>query len=210
MRILTIVLGLLAGIAAGVAVLAVSPWRYFEQPRGLDGDLPTRLHVAGAVHRGSNAGPAALLGLDSAGTAGFSDPVLRHARITVAILESEVPGAPALAVKLSAASPENDLLRGRLSALSVWNIMWPGHGSLFLAGADDYLPELADSLRSAASGAGFKPMAERYLLSRPLPGGRFHGVVGASGRLATLAGHYREWDKPQAGGTVIELEVRAD
>jgi hypothetical protein len=81
---------------------------------------------------------------------------------------------------------------------SAWNLIWPGHGSLFLVGRDDYRTLLADRVFNALAGNGFRPspLQQAITISPRL--------VGSGGRLAAAQGTYREYWSPGSGG---ELEL---
>lgn len=208
MRILVAFLGLFVGILAGLMVVIWNPSARIEPRFSLQTDEPTRLTILDSIARGSGAEPRSLLGLGGELGGGFSDPALRYARVNVAVLKPEQSGANALAVKLSAVSTKNTLFRGRLFANSVWLIDWPGHGSLFLVGSDDYWPMLTDAAWSALFGGGFTPTSDVFPLTERLQIGRFQGVVGATGALAGFAGRYQEWQETggAAPGGYLKLE----
>ncbi len=211
MRLLATLLGLAAGVVSGLLLLAANLPARLEPSLALAADNLTRLDQRGTIARGMPASALALLGLDADEATAFSDPALRHARLALTVLEPESGGAPALAIKLAAISPANSLLRGHLFTNSVWSVAWPGHGSLFLVGSDDYWPLLADGIHALLRGDGPQARPGAYLLSERRQPGYFHGIVGASGALADFAGRYREWlllGDPQRSGW-LEVEPHA-
>ncbi|RMF97866.1 MAG: hypothetical protein D6727_04450 [Gammaproteobacteria bacterium] len=212
MRLLAALLGLACGCLTGLLLLAANLPARFDTPFTLSSDNLTRLDERGTVARGMSASALDLLGLEANGPAAFGDPALRHARLALSLLQPDSGGAPALGVKLSASSADNSLLRGRLFADSAWSVAWPGHGSLFLVGYDDYWPLLADSLAALLRSGRLEPRPGAYLLSGRRRPTRFQGVVGASGALAEFAGRYREWlvvgDAGRSGYLEIEPHSR--
>ena len=211
MKWAVIIVGLITGFCAGAALLLVYPVDWLPGSTFVQRTSQTRLSITDASHRGIEATVGAMLGLGQIEGGGFMDPALRNSRISVAVLDPVgEAGAPALAVKLSAVAPDNNLLRSRLVAVSDWNLYWPGHGSLFLAGIDNYWPLLKDAIWSALTGSGFHVHGS-HLLSPVSELAATQRVIGASGKLERLAGSYREWQEYDASngaeGT-LELDTR--
>ena len=164
---------------------------------------PSVVVINAELGRGIPESPAALLGLAAPEGRSFSDAGLRHARFSVARLDSAEGGASALAVKLSALSPDNSLLAGRLTMDSSWSVVWPGHGSLFLSGRDDYRPLAADVAWNALRGQGLNLSVQPHELSMDAR------LLGAGGRLQDVEGNYREYLSPVAAGE-LELGLKED
>lgn len=192
------IVGLLTGALVTAFALLEDPLALFESATVQPITDPAQLITSSEISRGLSFDPAGILGFETAQVEPFADPALRYARLEVALLDSADGGARALAVKLSAPRADNSLVRGRLVADSAWNLIWPGHGSLFLVGRDDYRPLLADQVWNATMGRGFQGT------SRPQAIAIAPRLLGGGGRLATAAGTYREYWSPDAGG---ELEL---
>lgn len=212
MRILVIIAGLLAGLVAGTAVLLLRPAQWLAPaPLSQEGTTVVMKMVSG-IQRGSAVGPFAALGLGPPSGGGLGETSLQYSRFGIAVLDGGLDGGRAIGVKLAALGPDNSLLAGHLGGEVAWNVIWPGLGSIFLVGEEDYWPELADAMRAGARGDGFTTDGQRYLVSRH-GAGEFQGVVGASGRLQTAAGSYDEWKEP-AGPTAmagqLDLTLRAE
>ena len=198
MRIFIAIAGVLAGILITAFGLLQDPLGLFDGASTAPVPEPAQLVVNGRVARGITADAAGMIGAADAQVDAFADSVLRHARLAVVLLDSADGGAQALAVKLSATRADNSLLRGRLAADSAWNLMWPGHGSLFLTGRDDYRPLLADQVTNLLTGQGFDaPVPPRAIVMSPR-------LMGAGGRLTPALGTYQEYWFPDSGG---ELEL---
>jgi hypothetical protein len=203
MRALVILAGLVIGVALTLFLLIRDPLGLFEAASVEPLKDPTQLVVNTSIQRGIIASPAGLLGSEEAQIAPFADSALRHARLEVALLDSTDGGARALAVKLSATDGDNSLLQGRLAADSAWNLMWPGHGSLFLIGRDDFRPPLGDYLVSTLAGtelANSQPLQPISISPR---------LLGAGGRLTLAEGTYREYWAPDARSE-LELSLAED
>ncbi len=211
MKWIVMIAGLIAGFSAGAALLLVYPLDWLPGHTLVQRASQTRLSITDATHRGIKATAGAMLGFRQTDGGGFMDPALRNARISVAVLDPVgEAGAPALAVKLSAVAVDNNLLRSRLVANSDWNLYWPGHGSLFLTGIDDYWPLLKEAIWSALTGNGFRVHGS-HLLTPASGHAAAQRVIGASGKLKRLAGSYREWqqyDSADGPEGTLELDTR--
>lgn len=209
------ILGWLCGIALGIALLALNPVA-LTQP------LPTRiagsndvLRWTPAVSRGFALTPRSLIGMNDAGSrAGFVDPGIAYARAEIAALSGPGPGAvPLLAVRLSALSRDNSLLRAQLGVVTHTHIVWPQQGSLFLTGSENLWRPLRDGLWSALRGQGFNPAGGPYPLP-PMPGSHAVPVViGATGSYTAARGTYLETLTPMsefAGDLAVLREIALD
>lgn len=190
MRFLSAILGLACGVVATVALLLLDPVSFFAGAPKLEIDNPSALTIIGPAGRGIRQQPAALLGLGDPEGGGFSDAGLRHARFQIARLDSADSGAPALAVKMVAVARDNNLLRSDLFMDSAWNLVWPGHGSVFLTGRDDYRPLLADMAENLLRGDGLQLSGRQHPLTVNAR------LYGASGRLQGADGTWREYRSP--------------
>lgn len=197
MRVLVAIVGLLAGLSSGVTLLLLNPLSMLDRPAPLDAEGVLTKPFSAPIHRGLSVNVWSMLGL------GDDDPdmvldgaAIRHARIGVAILESGDPGPAALAVKLSAYSDRNDLLRGRLGMSTCWNIIWPGRGSIFLVGQENHWPMLSEAALAALRGDGFLLGSEEYLLTTRWSSSDYQGAIGASGIYEKSAGQFREFARP--------------
>lgn len=198
MRIAVVMLGLVIGAVSAAFTLLRDPLGLFEAATMQPVDEPAELVAGNGLARGILADPAGVLGMDSAQVDPFVDSALRYARLDVVLLDSPAGGAPALAVKVAAPRGDNSLLGGRLVTDSSWNLMWPGHGSLFLSSRDDYRPLLADRVINLVTGQGFQPSTEPVGMAiKPR-------LLGAGGRLNATQGTYREFRSP-VNGTELEL-----
>ncbi len=204
MRGLVALVGLCAGIVTGFLLVLSDPIGLLNPPPERKTSSLTQLVVVDSSGLGSSRQPRFAFG-DEADPA-LPATTLKNARVDLALLKPDEPGASAMAVKLSAVSPTNDLLRARLSADVTWNIVWPNHGSIFLAGADNHWPQLKAASLSALTGGGFSLGEERFELTDLSPGTRFQGVVGGSGALTEVGGRYAEATGP--GGEFVGSRLR--
>jgi hypothetical protein len=142
--------------------------------------------------------PLALLGMNAA-DGQFADPGIRHTRVEVAADSNGSGAAPALVVRLTGLARGNSLLRAELGTVTHTNIVWPGRGSVFLSGSENFWAPLRAGFWSALRGQGFRPAADRYVLP-PMPGaaGSAASVTGATGEYATARGNYRETFLPDS------------
>jgi hypothetical protein len=203
MRWLAGLVGLGCGLLAGILFLIMDPVAWFrDSPARVMPDA-AQLIVSGTLGRGVPERPEGVLGVAAPEGRAFADAALRHARVEVAVLDSPETGARALAVKLGAVGKDNSLLRHRLFMDSAWNLVWPGHGSLFLSGRDDYRKLLAEEVWNAFNGEGFQVLQGLHPLTTAAR------LRGAGGRLAGAEGSYMEYWKPPAGGE-LALDLAED
>lgn len=102
------------------------------------------------------------------------------------------PGSPSvLGIRLSAIARENSLLQARLGVVTAWNVVWPGQGSILLAGSENFLAPLRDGLWSAVRGRGFQPRQAQYPLP-PIYGLGRPSLVGGTGEFSGATGGFRE------------------
>lgn len=189
--------GLLLGLAIGVGLLMVNPLSLSQAaPAGLSGAVRVLDWRSGGGFRGMPMTPGGLLGW-SRGADGFADPALRHARVEVVVLDDDASGEKVLGVRMSAAAAQGSLLRARLGVTTAWNLVWPGRGSVMLAGSENAWPMLRDGLWALARGRGFRPGREHYPLP-PLPGAGAPALVSGSGAFEGLRGSFREDYRPIA------------
>lgn len=198
MRFAVGIIGLLCGVALGVALLLLNPVTLLQPALPpLAGTVRSLTWENGHAH-GMAMTARALLGTDlgDAATAAFADPGIRYARVEVAALTGEAGTEPALAVRFSAIVRQNSILRARFGMITHTNIIWPGDGSLFLAGSENLWAPIRDRLWLAARGRELPPGAQ-YLLP-PVPGATIgQTITGAGGRYAGASGEYRESLEPQ-------------
>jgi hypothetical protein len=213
MKLLILIAGILVGAAAAIAVLLLRPAQWLSPVVQIDQGTEVIMKIIAGVERGGSAGPFAALGLGRPSGGGLGETSLQHLRFSIALLDGGQDGGRALGVKFTALDGSNSLLQGRLAGDTSWNIIWPGLGTLFLVGEDDYWPELADSMRSGASGNGFAPSADRYLVGQRRSANQFHGVIGGSGALQKATGPFLEWKEPADPGVIageLSLRLRAE
>ena len=194
MKALMVIAGLVIGLFLGVAMLMLNPIALTQRtPIGLAGAVRTFSWETGGGYRGFALTPAGLLGAErvASGPLAFTDPGIRFARAEVVNLTGEAGAAPVLAVRLSAVARPNSLLRARLGIVTAWNIVWPGKGSVLLAGSENFWAPLRDGLWSAIRGRGFQPGEGRYSLP-PVPALGPPALVGGSGEFAAARGAFRE------------------
>lgn len=203
MKILVVIAGLITGVIATAFTLLQDPLGLAESASSAPLANTAQLLVSDSLERGIKAEPAGILGDENAQVRPFPDSALRHSRLAVVLLDSAEGGAQALAVKLAATRQDNSLLRGRLAADSAWNLIWPGHGSLFLVGRDDYRSLLADQVTNLLTGQG----SSATLQPRPIT--LSQRLLGAGGRLIQAKGIYREYWFPDAGAE-LELGLAED
>jgi hypothetical protein len=197
MRFAVGIIGLLCGVALGAALLLLNPVTLLQPSLPpLAGSVQSLTWENGRAH-GMAMTARAVLGIDmgDAATSAFADPGIRYARVEVAALSGEVGMGPALAVRFSAIARQNSLLRARFGMTTYTNIIWPGSGSLFLAGSENLWAPVRDRLWLAARGRGLPPGAQYRL--PPVPGATVgQTITGASGRYAGASGEYRESLEP--------------
>ena len=200
MRAIVAALGLLIGVLLGVALLLLNPLSFSQgTPAGLSGAVRVLGWESGGGFRGFELTPGGLLGWESAvgRAAAFGDPGLRHARVEIAALTEDAGGAQVLGVRLSAIGPQDALLQARLGVVTAWNLVWPGQGTVLLAGSENLWAPLRDGLWSAVRGRGFAPGDKRYALP-PLPGSGAPLLVAGTGPFAGVRGGFREDFTPVA------------
>jgi hypothetical protein len=190
-RVFVAAAGLLIGAFLGGALLMLNPVTFLQrEPGPLPEPVQTLGWQAGGGHSGMPLTPGGLLGDVPGDGPGFEDPGIRHARIEVVPLTDETGAPVALGVRLAALSRVNALTAGRLGLVTAWNVVWPGRGTLALAGSENFWQPLRDALWSAVRGRGMRPGRPRYLLPA-LPGGA-PLVVGGTGEFAGASGTFRE------------------
>jgi hypothetical protein len=201
-------LGFALGILLAVAVLLARPAQLMQPAAVFDNSESVRMTFDQALQRGVSDGPFTGLGIGDEIAGGLGDAALDHLRFDLVVLDGGEFGGRALAVKLTALGRDNDLLAGRLTTQSAWNLVWPGQGSLFLIGSNDQWPLISESLTGAARGAGFDLSPGEYPLHGTGQPGLRQEVIGASGRLANAAGRYRELRIAPGTGGALELQLR--
>ncbi len=200
MRVIVAIVGLLAGLFSGVTILLLNPLNVLDRPPPLEAEGILTKPFSATIHRGLDMNVWSMLGLgDDDRDMVLNDAAIRHARIGVAILPADDTGPAALAVKLSAYSDRNDLLRARLGMSTCWNIIWPGRGSIFLVGQENHWPMLSEAALAALRGDGFLLRSEEYLLTTRWSSSDYQGAIGASGIYEKSAGQFREFARPVDG-----------
>lgn len=199
MRYAIALAGLVIGMVLGVALLLLNPLE-LARPRLPQLAAPLRTLTWEGTERAAGIALRVdgLLGRQGGRRApgAFGDPGIRHARADVVLLADGDGAPPALGVRLSALHPANSLMRAQLGIVADWNVIWPGEGSVFLAGSENFWAPLRDGLWNAVSGAGFRLRDPSVL--QPMPGSGKPAVIGASGALAGAQGAYRETLAPVA------------
>lgn len=186
------IVGFLLGIALALLVLLLNPV-LLTQPRPvLPAGAVSVLGWEAPAAAGMPLTPMALLGMHEPPER-FAEPGIRHARVEVAAIAGENGAPPALLVRLSGLSRQNSLLGARLATVTQTSIIWPGRGSLFLAGSENLWVPLRAGFWSALRGRGFRPAADSYVLP-PLAAVAASAppVIGATGAYASAQGSYRE------------------
>jgi len=208
MRFLVGLLGFAIGVVLAVSVLLARPAQLLQPAAAFDNSESVRMAFAQSIKRGVSDSPLAGLGIGDEIAGGLGDASLDHLRFDLAVLDGGDDGGRALGIKLTALGRDNDLLAGRLTTQSAWNLLWPGQGSLFLIGSDDQWPLLSKSLAAGAQGAGFDLEPGEYPLQGTGQQGLRQEVVGAGGRLVNAAGQYRELRIAPGTGGALELQLR--
>lgn len=198
MRILVVAAGLVIGGFLGMALLLLNPITLTQgKPAGLTGAVSTYTWEQGSGYKGFEMTPSGLLGqVSERGKAfAFKDAGIRYARAEVMSLAGEAGSGPALAIRLSAIARPNSLLQARLGVTTAWNVLWPGRGSVLLAGSENFWAPVRDGLWSAMRGRGFAPGQARYPLP-PVPGMGSPRLISGSGEFAGAEGGFREEFSP--------------
>ncbi len=199
MKAVIIIAGLVIGVFLGVAILMLNPITLGSRtPPGLAGAIRTFSWQDGTGYQGFAMTPAGLLGARGATGLAFKEAGIRYARAEIVSLTGEAGTAPALAVRLSAIARPNSLLQARLGVVTAWTIIWPGQGSLQLAGSENFWAPIRDGLWSALRGRGFRPGQARYPLP-PVPGLGPGAMISGSGEFAAARVAFREEYSPLAG-----------
>ena len=207
MRFIVVLLGLATGVMLAVAVLLARPAQLLQSAAAFDNSESVRMSFGQALQRGMTDGPFAGLGIGGDIAGGLGDASLDYLRFDISVLDGGDEGGQALGIKLSALGRDNDLLAGRLSTQSAWNLLWPGQGSLFLIGKDDQWPLVSDALAGGVQG-GFDLGPGEYPLHGTGQLGLRQEVIGASGRLGKATGQYRELRIEPGTGGALELKLR--
>ena len=203
MRFVVVLLGLATGVVLAIAVLLARPAQLLQPAAAFDNSESVRMNFGQSMQRGMTDGPFAGLGIGSDIAGGLGDASLDYLRFDIAVLDGSDAGGQALGIKLSALGRDNDLLAGRLTTQSAWNLLWPGQGSLFLIGGDDQWPLVSEGLQGGLDlGPGEYPLQGTGQL------GLRQEVIGASGRLGKAAGQYRELRIEPGTGGALELKLR--
>jgi hypothetical protein len=193
---------LLLGIGAGVLLLIMNPLFLVGRLPASDGSSLLSYRYSSAVDPGPGPLVARLLGRDN--NAAGADPALRYSDAAIVLLPATAGSPAALAVRVSALSTQNSLLRARLGTLDYWNIQWPAEGGLFAAGYSNYWKLAGDTFVAGDDGP-----AGRYDLAALPPATAGGGITGASGRYAGASGQLREsiivGDRPPERS--VELEI---
>ncbi len=211
MRILVAVLGLALGIIAGISLLLVNPLSWLGGPTALPEDLAPPKAYRLDDFRGMEVGALDLLGLGGRKRAvALMDPALALVRVGIVVLPAGQGMPAALAVKVSTIAEANSLWRAQLGTNDVWNIMWPGDGSVFAAGYSNFWTLARDSFFAALRGGGRDLLAESYVLSAAPPQDSATGVTGAAGRYAGFTGEIREAIYPGDKGPDWTLAIKAN
>lgn len=212
MRILTGCIGLVLGLLAGGMLLLANPLALVGRLAPLPQEVAPPKAYRYEEFRGMGTGLADLLGMGNRDSeVALKDSALAHLRIGTLVLPAGDGMPAALAVKVSAVSPQNSLWRARLGTLDYWNIAWPGEGSVFAAGYSNFWAAGRDLVLAGIRGGGPEALDDRYELSALPPVNADVGVVGATGRFAGVTGSIREALLPSAGGAewTLALETRA-
>jgi hypothetical protein len=212
MRVLTGVMGLVLGFLAGGILLLANPLALVGGLAPLPREVAPPKVYRFEDFRGMDTAFADLLGMGNpASEAALKDSALAHLRIGTLVLPAGDGTPAALAVKVSAVSPQNSLWRARLGTLDYWNIAWPGEGSVFAAGYSNFWAASRDLVLAGVRGGGPEALDDHYELSALPPVNADVGVVGATGRFAGVTGSLREALVPSAGGAewTLALETRA-
>jgi hypothetical protein len=184
--------GVLIGMVLGLALLLLNPVSLLrDAPDSLPDPVRTLVWDGTRGFAGFPLGPGGFLGRASdGGDDAFEEAGIHHVRAGIVALADDAGIPRALGVRLAAIASRNSLLQAQLGTVTGWNILWPGEGSVLLAGSEDYWPPLRDGMWYAARGRGFQ-LRESYLL-RPLPGTRPPTLISGSGPFAAASGAYRE------------------
>lgn len=200
MKALIVIAGLVIGVFLGLALLMLNPITLAQGAApGLSGAIRTVSWQSGGGYQGFALTPGGLVGAGTRGKDGspFQDPGIRYARAEVVSLTGEAGSQPALAVRLSAIARPNSLLQARLGVTTAWNIVWPGKGSVLLAGSENFWAPVRDGLWSALRGRGFQPGRARYPLP-PVPGLAAPAMISGTGEFAGTHVGFREEFSPIA------------
>ena len=216
MRVIIGVIGFLAGVAVGALLVLFNPLSQLDRVPSLNGDAVATKQFLEGAYRGMDIALGPMLGLANPDRGqGFRDQSIAYTRASLVRLEGEGGLPPALAVKLSSYSTDNTLLRGRLGMTSHWSIVWPGEGSIFMLGQENFLPLLSEARLSALKGEGYSLSDERYLLTTRWSSTDYQGIIGASGQYAEAGGQFREWAIPIDGRAdrlegLLEIQLHSD
>ena len=216
MRVIIGVIGFLAGVAAGALLVLFNPLGQLDRVPSLDGDAVATKRFEEGAYRGMEIALGPMLGLANPNQGqGFREQSIGYSRASLVRLQGDGDLQAALAVKLSSYSTENSLLRGRLGMISLWNIVWPGEGSVFMLGQENFLPLLSEARLSALKGDGYSVRDERYPLTTRWSSTDYQGIIGASGQYAEAGGQFREWVVPVDGRAdqlegLLEIQMHSD
>ncbi len=212
MRALIRILGFGAGVALATALIALRPAQLLQLSPEFAAPDAIQMRIKAGFRRGVRDGGFSILGRQDHLGGRLDDPALRFARFSVALFDGGGDGGPALGIKLSGLDRDNQLVTGQMRAGSVWNLIWPGQGGMFLTGREDRWQLVVDSLRNAIGGKGFRPMEQNYPLTPSRSADFANRLVGASGYFADVTGEYREWYMPTSNAAVrgaLDITIRS-
>ena len=178
--------GLVAGIAAAIALLLNNPMK----PSQVAITSPEEAYVWQALElHGATLGPAKLLNVPGDRYAGeLPDETVRGANAAVLIVRDAAGQPAALAVRIEYQDKQPDLLRSAVGVSSHLNIIWPNYGSLLLHAEENRWTLIRGQVLELL---GLQlPNPERPFSVTTLNGAR--DVIGGSGAFAGVGGSYNE------------------
>lgn len=206
-----LLVGFLAGLAAGFLLVLLNPVAYLARLAPLPAAESLSVSYRADHGRGFEPALGRFLGWGTdADRRALTDPALRHVNANLVLLSTGPDGEAGLGLRISALDSGNSVWRGRLATRDWWLLAWPGQGSIAGAGYSNYWLMLRDTAWAGLRGKGREGLAGAYLLSASAPGRPAPELKGLRGSLAGQDIELREVLEPdprEVSRRVIQLRL---
>jgi hypothetical protein len=186
--------GLVCGSVTAIAALLLNP----IGPVPISGSMGSNTYAWSAVEfHGAELDGVTMLGLPLRKSGQpFAAKGIAAANASVLVLRGADGEEAALATRLVALDEHGELLSADLGVNSYTSIFWPNRGSLLLYGYENRWPIIRDNVMDRFG----KSSEGSWLVSAQRRNGALTGVVGGSGAMEGMGGHYSETLQPNASG----------